>query len=314
LTKVFNKGSKKVTYVTKNDRLLNTGKYNIILSPEFYWIKRVKLPVKSLSKAKRLAPSVYEGSLPSGNYSYETRKVGDDFIIIAYDKEKILDKLSNIFPTKSDIKEVYFAQDTLSDINECVSINDKAALTKLDDILIQVPRKCTDTSSTINEYIDKASFNSKYRVKLKASSNQLLDRKDIIILSTLFALLFIAYLLEYISYKKDINKLEQQRAEIIKKNSLPPTMIQIRSIKKSLGKKFTTQKAFRDLLDSVSDLRLKKGEYIKTLDFSDGELKLDIHIADAKRLEEIKSIFKKSGMKVKSSSVEGDTLHLRMSI
>ncbi len=312
MTKLLTKSSSRAVFVSKGDKFVRNGKYSIILSPEFYWCKKAKLPVDSISKAKKLAPSIYDGSLPKGDYSYEVRKAGDEFVIIAYDKAKILDQLKEIFPAQSSIKEVYFAQDALSDIKECTSINDKSALSNMDGIIIQVPRKCTDTTSTVADYLDGAKLN-KNRIKLSASSNQLLQKRDILAASLVFGLLFLSFLSEYIIYKKEIAKLEDKRSQIVKQNGLPPTMIQIRSIKKSLGKKYAQQKALRESINVVSKLDLKDGEYISKLDASSGDVDLEIHLSTPARESEISSMIKKMA-KIKSSSMNNDTLKLRIGL
>jgi len=313
LIKLFNKSSSKITYVTRHSRYLNVGRYLVILSPDYYWIKKEKLPVKSISKAKKLAPSVFEGSLPKGNYQYEVRKSGDEFIIIAYDRVEIADRLKEIFPTKSTITAVYFAQDLLGSIDECVSIDEKSALTNIDSILVQVPRKCSNTTSTINDYLDRINLNSAKRVNLSSGGAELFDRKDLIILSTLFGVVALSLLLKYISYKIDIKNLEKSRAKIVKEYNLPPTMIQIKSIKRSLDKKFKQQKILRDRLYELSKIDLKRGEYISKVQFDGKRVDLTIHIADNKRAKSIKESIA-SKLKIISDALEGDNLHLRIAI
>jgi len=312
LTKLFNKNSSKVTYVTKSSRYLNSGSYIAILSPEYYWIKKQKLPVKSLSKAKRLAPSLFEGSLPDGDYSYEVRKSGDEFVVIAYNPVEISQKLKEVFPTKSKVTNIYFAQDALSNINECVSIDERSALTNLNGILIQVPRQCSNTSSTIAKYLDTANLKTR-GVRLNSSGKQLFEKRDIVILSILFAVILLSNLLGYISYKRDIKNLDQKRTDIIKEYNLPPTMIQIKSIKRSLDKKFKQQKLLRQKLFELSKIDLKKGEYISKLDFDGKNIELNIHIADKSRIQAIKNSISPN-LKIASDNLEDDKLHIRIAI
>ena len=312
MKKVFSKSSKKLVFVSKSDKFVRGSSYSVILSPEFYWSKKVKLPVKKLSGAKKLAPSIYDGSLPNGEYSYEVRKAGDEFIIIAYDKSKISAQLEKNFPAKSDIKEIYFAQDALGSIKECTSINDSAALSNMDGIIIQVPRKCTNTTSMITDHLDKAVL-GKNKIKLSASSNELLGRRDLMIAASVLGLLFLSFLTQYIVYKKELSSLDDKRAQIVKENGLPATMIQLKSIKKSLGKKFTTQKALRDTLQSLSKISLKEGEYIEKLESSSKDITLDIHLVKNDRESDIVKSLKKSA-NVKNSQVNGNTMSVRIGL
>lgn len=312
MKKAFNRSQKKFIFVTKKDKLLRNTNHYIILSPEFYWVKKVKLPVKSISSAKKLAASLFEGSLPEGKYSYEIRKAGDEFVVIAYDKDRILDELKKVFPAKSSFKEIYFAQDIFKDLKDCVAVNERSALANIDGIIVAFPRSCTNSTSKIDDFLDMPKPR-KHKIKLTGSSDELLERKDVVLLSVLSLVIASSFLLEYFNYKSASTALEEQRAKIIKEYKLPPTMIQLRSIKKSLSKKFKSQKSIRELLSLISKLNLKDKEYIQNLQLDGRSLSLDIHIADPKRESKIKKDLQKSA-KIQSSSIDSDTLKLRISL
>lgn len=309
MTKIF-KNKSKTLFVSKTDKVEQRGAYSVILSPEFYWIKKVILPVKKEKEALKLAPSIYDGFLPSGEYSYEVRKVDDAFIMIAYSKKKISDELDKVIPYRSDIVDVYFAQDALSHIEECTEVDGKSALSNMDGIIIQVPRACTNTEVTLEEMLEKVSL-GKRKVTLSSFDNELLSSKDISIIATIFTLLLLAFMSEYIVYKKAVIDLENQRAEIIDANDLPRTSIQLKSIKKSLNKKFKTQKRFREVLLAISKLRLKSGEYIQSIEESAKGATVEIMVTSGAREEEIKKMFPKDIM-IQESSVRDNILKIRI--
>ena len=88
MIKIF-KNNSKLIYLTNSSNVMESGEYNVILSPELYWVKKVTLPVKKVSAAKKLAESIFEGGLPAGDYAYEVSKSDDKFIIVAYDKDNV---------------------------------------------------------------------------------------------------------------------------------------------------------------------------------------------------------------------------------
>jgi dGTP triphosphohydrolase len=90
-------------------------------------------------------------------------------------------------------------------------------------------------------------------------------------------------------------------------------MIQLRSIKKSLGKKFTTQKALRDKLHSISKIALKEGEYIEKLESSSKDIALDIHLLASDREDAVKSSIKKIA-NIKSSQMDGNSMSIRIGL
>jgi hypothetical protein len=128
-----------------------------------------------------------------------------------------------------------------------------------------------------------------------------------------FSILFLAFLIEYIVYKKELNALDEQKATIVKENKLPSTMYQIKSIKKSLNKKFTTQKAIREKLYNISKIDLQDGEYIEKFELSTNDIYMVIHIDDATRGEAIKSSIKKLA-KIKSSNFDKNSLSIRIGL
>ena len=309
MRKIF-KSKSDTLFVSKTDRIEKRGKYSLILSPEFYWSKKVTLPVQKIKEALKLAPSIYEGFLPEGEFSYEVRKEGDEFIIIAYDKKKISAELEKIIPYKSDIVDIYFAQDALQQIEECTAVNEKVALTNMDDILIQIPRSCTNTELTLDEMLADATLD-KHRVTLSSFDNELLSSSDIKIVASLFGLLFLAFASEYFVYKKAVNVLDDKRASIIQENNLPATSMQLKSIKKSLLKTFNRQKSLRETLQAISKLSLQKGEYIESIEESSKETVVKIHVSSKDRESAIKGMFPE-GIMIKESSMHDKTLQLKI--
>jgi hypothetical protein len=310
LTKIF-KNKSNVLFIGKTDRIEERGRYTLVLSPEFYWSKKVSLPVKKEKDALKLAPSVYEGFLPDGEYSYAARKEGDDFVIIAYDKKKISSELEQVIPHKSDIAAIYFAQDALPDIKECVAVNDKVALSNMDDVLMQIPRACTNTERSLEEMLKDENLVTKRKVTLSSLDNALLTSSEMKVLSALFALLFLGFLSEYVVYKKALNGLESKRASIIEEYNMPKTSVQLKSIKKSLLKKFETQKSMRDILAGVSKIVLAKGEYIQSIEENRKDAQVKIYLPNKTRVDEIKKILSKS-LKIEESRMVKDTLVLRV--
>jgi hypothetical protein len=309
LTKIF-KNSSQVLFVSKADHIEKRAKYTVILSPEFYWVKKVTLPVKKERDALKLAPSIYEGYLPEGVYSYEARKLDDSFIMIAYDKKEISKALDKIFPHRSDIVDIYFAQDALLHIDECLAVNDQIALSNMDGTIIQIPRACTNTQETLAGMIDKATL-GKRKVKLSSFDNALLSSKEIMLIATIFGLLFLSFLAEYFVYKKELNRLEEKRMALIKEYHLPPTSMQLKSIKKSLHKKFERQKRVRELLFALSKLSLKPGEYIGRIEESPKEMIVEIYITSKEREDAIKKMLPKD-IRIKESHVDEQTLTLKI--
>jgi len=63
---------------------------NIMLTPQFYTLKKEKLPLKYLYQAKKIASSLFDGFLDEQkNYEYFVYKQRDEWIFIAYNPKEI---------------------------------------------------------------------------------------------------------------------------------------------------------------------------------------------------------------------------------
>jgi len=71
-------------FITKNFGKKIDAKSDIILSPEFYWVKKVSLNVKFTNEVKKMAPSIFEGILPNGEFEYRVFRVSDNsYVLVA---------------------------------------------------------------------------------------------------------------------------------------------------------------------------------------------------------------------------------------
>lgn len=289
------------------------GEYRVILSPQFYWVKKVSLPVKRVSDAKRLAESVFEGALPAGTFSYEVVKADDgDFIVIAYDREAITQLLSEKFIKNARVKSVHFAQLACKALDTCCSVDDASSLVNINGLLMQIPRNCTDPKLEIGEYLKSVKPGSD-RVKLGSLDVEVVDRRTFAMMVAALLLFLAAFGIEYFDYKKGISRLEETKTALIHKYDLPPTTMQLESIKNRLFKTYKTQKRIRETLAAIAKLPLQKDEYIKLLDIDDKTAKIEIALSDPKREAALKSLLAKN-YKILESAVHDNTLTVKIAV
>ncbi len=306
---IFDK-TKELYFVTKHSKIGKRGRFSLILSPEFYWIKKEKLPVKRVYEAKKLAPSVFDGFLPEGNYSYIVYKEGEDFVLIAYDREKILEDLLEVVEDLEDVEEIRFAQSEFEPKEECVGVDEKSSLAWIEGIAVFVPRICAEDNLRIEDLLNEAKL-SKYKIKI--SQKEIIDKKTLLLYSAPFILLSLSFLTQYFIYKKEILKMEEKRASIIRKYNLPPTSIQLRSIKASLFSTYEKQKKIRDFIDFAAGLKIEKGEFVNSLSVNAKEASLSLKLSSKKRKNDIKRYFSKK-YRIKQEKFKGDILYLEMDI
>jgi len=287
------------------------GRYSVILSPQFYWVKKVQLPVKSTAQAKKLAQSVFEGNLPDGDYSYEVNKVGGEFIIIAYDKENLSQLINDYFIDEAKVDAIYFSQYEFSDLDACCAIDSDSSLVNMGGLLIQIPRNCTDPKIRIEDLTQNRKL-SRHKIKLGTFEEEAIDKKTFIFTASAVALIFSALVLESIGYKKEAAKIEEQKSRMIQKLDLPATSMQLKSIKNNLYKTYKKQKKLRDELYLFSKIPLKQDEYIRNIELNEKGALIEIKVKDARREKEIRSSLSKK-YKIVQSDLKDDILTIKIS-
>jgi hypothetical protein len=309
LTKIF-KNNNKIVYFTQKSPQVESGHFDVILSPVFYWVKKVELPVKKVSAAKRLAESVFEGSLPEGDFAYEVSKIGEEFVIIAYDKESISKALSEKFVKDAKVSAVYFAQNEFTDLSDCCGIDVSSSLVNLNGLIMEVPRVCTASKSEVGELLKDKKLSNK-KITLSDFESSVVEKKELYLLAAGFALLFGSFVLDWVNYSKATSSLDAQRSEIIASNHLPSTSMQLNSIKKSLIKTYKVQKKMRDEVYGFNSLHLQKGEYIDKITTTSKQTEVVIKVDSSSRERAIKAELSKK-LKIKDSRLEDDMLTIKV--
>ncbi len=300
-------------FLDKNAAPQNKGTFDVILSPQYYWIKKISLPVKRESEAKKLAESVFEGTLPAGHYSYDVHKAEDgEFIIIAYHKETISEALNAHFTGNAEVKNVYFAQYACKGLDACCSIDDDGSLVNLGGLLMQIPRNCTDPKLTMEQFLKETKINAT-PVKLGSLDEEVIDRRTFIYLAATLLLFLFALSVEYIDYRQAAKKVQDRKEALIAQYNLPATTMQLESIKKRLFGIYKNQKKMRDALYAFSKVTLGKNEHIKMLDLGDKEATIEIVLSSPEREALVKSQIAKK-FKILESNLSEKILQIKVAI
>ena len=78
-------------------KIYENSKVDIILSPEFYWIRIFDIPVKNIAQAKAVLPSLFEDILLKvGELSYQVIKLEEGkYLCFAYINKKVFEAIKN---------------------------------------------------------------------------------------------------------------------------------------------------------------------------------------------------------------------------
>ncbi len=276
------------------------AKYDLLLSPQFYIVKREKIPVKYSFQAKKLAPSIMDDLLlPRYEYEYVVKKDGDSWLFFAYAPEEIEEFLKECCNIPSHrIGKIYFA-DQLKEVLKKLplGIDDEYALTLVDDFATIVPREMLQSEKY-------ARFTPKLRPKRSVSfkpsrkfEKESKLSKGSAIVAGLILLLGGLFFIDGFGYKKAI---ETQEASLIAHYDENP-QLQSKLVRESIKEKYENiekrQRSIRNLLDSFSQLTSKK-TILDRLDLQKDSV-VARFIVDPSELKRVMSIATAANLKVK---------------
>lgn len=299
--------SDKYPWGTKNGQGINSNeKINIILSPSLYWVKKVSLPLQNVRDVKKLLPSLFEDTLPSGNYSYTAYKSDNEFFIFAYEDRQILDTLSQNNIPASSVVNVYFAQSVLGHIGDAMKINVSQSIYVKDEILLVVPSSWVQTSSILDLSQIKT---SKHSITLQQFGH-LVDSKSLYKIGVIMFILSLLLGTEYFITAHKLQEVTKLKDELFAKYNLQPTLLQNTSLLKKYDALHTKQMKLRDTISSILALKLNPSEELSQLKFKNNVLEAKFNgITEGKELQitqslKDKKIEFKSSFKDKSWHVE----------
>lgn len=252
------------------------SKVDLILSPEFYWVRNFDIPVKTKNEALDVLPTLFEDILPTGEFSYHVVKTDDKkYLCFAYENNSILEYIKKSNLNLSQICNIYFAQTEFKDINSFISKEDAFTYSP-EDILIKVPKFYVTTTLDIQDKLKEHKLSSN-KINIKFYSS-VISSKYIYSFISIFAILITLNIFKYAIYDKNISILEVKSAQIKKSYKMPSSMLETNSIVSKMKSKVKNATALRDSLSYIFDY--KKGSIkgkINKINFSANNIKLELY-------------------------------------
>ncbi|MDR1284943.1 MAG: hypothetical protein LBJ88_01940 [Campylobacteraceae bacterium] len=286
--------SHKIVFVDTQHVVVNdSNAFDIILSPKYYWTKVEELPVKYAFQAKEYAPSVFDGFIPKGDYSYKAIKQDGKFLLFAYDAKDILENLETLGVKPSYVRNAYFAQTEFMNYPLAIKTDNKNGLITHNGKVIKVPISLAKEHVSVNEVLRMLKL-SKNIIKL-GKFNRFYEKqgalKGIICVLVFLIAIFFAELL-YLSHT--LSSQEEQKDKILKQYSLPSTEIQLNTLLKQQERTNKQQSAIRENISKIFGFSLLKDEYFKNIEANQAQISLILHVSDKSRSDIAKNYFQKS--------------------
>ena len=299
-----------LNFTTKNRLILlykgmerpsKAKKYDIMLSPQFYIIKKDQLPVKYNFQAKKIAPSILDEYIDDINeYEIITQKDGNLWSFIAYKPREIENFLKQFDITPDRINNIYFSDQIINELKKIPINLDQKVLSAIDGYATIIPKTMLTTNQvrpfSQNLRPNKA-FKFKSSTKLENSNFEI--SKGAIALSLILALLGLAFFAEALTYQKAL-KLKQDKLDaIFAQNPSLASDLTRESIKKKYETKEKKQRAIRDAIKAFSALSSKKS-ILQNLQLQKDKIVASFKV-DPKEIKHFKSIAITNRLKIRQN-------------
>ena len=238
-------------------------KYDIVLSPQFYIVKKEELPIKYSYQAKKLAPSILEDYLDlNKDYKFIVLKDGKTWNFYAYAPKEIEEYLDEHYGIKPhQIGKIYFADQLKHILSRLpIGLDKKYAITLIDNYATIAPRETIKAPKYVRftqNLRPKKGFSYHALKKEKESSSSSLN-KHALIAAALLILLGALFFFDGLSYKKALNIEKSKLFAIYDQNPALSSSF----TRKSIKKKYTTieqrQRKIREYIATFSRLSSKK--------------------------------------------------------
>jgi hypothetical protein len=306
LTLVSSKRTKKV-FLTTNTKVGEAyGKIDLIISPEFYWVRKFEIPVKTQNQAKQVLPMLFDEYISASEdaLNYQAIKLeNNSFLCFAYSNKKIYEAIKKANIPLSNISSFYFAQNECKDLKS-FEIDSQTYVYTEDEILIKIPNNLVEEPIYLKNRLEKISLSSnKIQVKLY---NEILGKKQYIFLSIIFLVLILANGVKYFSYSNEINKLNEELESVKKTYRLPSSMIQMNSILKKYKKATTKELKKREAISYI----FSNPDFLNSLNMERESISLEYKTKDKRKIEE----FLSKKFKIVSSRFDLGLLKVRVKI
>lgn len=223
------------------------------------------MPLNSTKEVLKVLPSLFEEFVDVTGLNFYTKKIEDGkYLCFAYNQSKILETIKQSNLSLSQVKSVHFAQIELYELlkdkeQTCLKV-DSVCLGFVNNMIVQIPLMLKVETNNLFEIKDIAL--SKDKIYLNSSSNYI-NNTIAFSLSAIFIVFSLTIFFKtYINYQ-EANKLDSKIENLKTKYKLPPTIIQTKSILRSLRVKYDKQTTLREVTNHILSVSKKhKGQLV----------------------------------------------------
>ncbi len=290
---------------TSMEHVTLSEEVNVMLTPQFYTLKKEALPVSYALQAKIIAASLFDGLLEDGrNYNYMVWKEEEEWVFLAYDLEMITAFLARKGFALEYVSKLFFAQQSVDLLDKPLVVGEDSALVSLDHTAVLVPRTALGEEEGALSHFDK-SFTPKKGVLLQGAYGSLFDVRQTAVLATVFGLFALMFFVEGWRYSNNAQADEAQISELLE--SYPS--LSSKYTRDSIISKYKTldarERKKRDIIKTLSGM-IFKGVTLTAFDMDEKMFKVAFSCEDAQVAKRLKALAKTNKLNISSVSGSND--------
>ncbi|RUM67110.1 MAG: hypothetical protein DSZ06_01960 [Sulfurospirillum sp.] len=281
-----------------------TDGVNIMLTPQFYTIKREEIPVKYGYQAKRIAPSLFEGLLEEQDaYKYFAVKEDQNWLFIAYNPEEIKAVLEQKGILAEQVSKIYFAEQVVEKFNRPVLLGEQEALVNLGGTMTVVPQVVLNPDEVPMQITQ--GFTPKKGVSFEGRGKSIISTNEAYTLAAIFALFAGIYFVEGSRYGGDGAEQEAQMQSLLEEYP----SLQSSYTRKSIASKYKVidikERKKRDVIKSLSHM-IFKGSKLSHLSIDDKKFQAQFSCDDVSVTSKLRELAKKEKFNTSKISNSND--------
>lgn len=264
---------------------------NIMLTPQFYTIKREAIPVKYAYQAKRIAPSLFDGLVENlQDQKYFVTQEDDVWVFIAYDETKIKTFLERKGLQSVQVSKIFFAEQALDAFSAPVLLGESEALINVDGIMTLVPQSVLNQDEKTMSVTQ--TITPKKGVSFEGHGKSFVTNTEAYTLGAIFVLFSIIYFVEGSRYGGG-NAAEQEEMQALYEEY---PALESSYTRESIYSKYKTidikERKKRDITKALSHM-IFKGSTLTTLSMDDKKFQAVFACKDASVSKRLKELAKK---------------------
>lgn len=272
---------------------------NVMLTPQFYTLKKEILPIKFAYQAKKIAASLFEGMLAEGRrYDYFVFKEGEYWVFIAYSLEEITEFFKSKGLSPEFVSKLFFVQQSVSYFAQPYLLSENDVLAVLNETVVVMPR-----SAVADEAIKTAMEipNPAKGIAIQSSYASVLTLKEALGFAAIFVLFAALFITEGVRYGGDTQSGMQELESLIEANPSLASQYTRENIVTKYRKIDEVERKKRDAVKILIGM-VYKGVELKTLHIDDKGFRAEYAVKEDKTIRQMESEAKKAKFTVQKAA------------